>query len=166
MNNIILSSNFYQDIDSIHDLIKSMEFDANLYGSEILDFNFIPNELQELFNTKLNESVEVLLGTFRKPNSLIHFENFYQHSLWKCIVAIEDTNLKILEQDNIKSFFDVEDVDSFILENGNDESKWNCKHSLTLKKNDFIFIRPWMWHKLEEDKLIQVFLLNQDLYKA
>ena len=163
MKSLILLSNFYQDIDALNSIINPMEFEPNLYGPEIPDFEYNPNELQEAFNHYLNENVEVQLGTFRKSNSIIHFENFYQHSLWKCIVAIEDTTLKTFEQDDVKSFYDVKDLDSFMLENSNDESKWNITSMITLKKNDFIFIRPWIWHSLEQDKLVQVFLLNTEL---
>ena len=159
MKNIILSSNFYQDVDSLNSIISKMEFTPCLYGSEILDFNYIPLELLNAFNNILNEEVEVQLGTFRKSNSIVHFENFYQHSLWKCIVAIEDTVLKICEHDGITSFFDVKNIDEFMLQH----NEWNEKHSITLNKNDFIFIRPWIWHSLEESKLVQVFLLNQQL---
>ncbi len=159
MKNIILSSDFYQDIDVLNSIISNMEFEQSIYGTEILEFNFIPTELTDKFNTILNEEVEVQLGTFRKSNDMVHFENFYQHSLWKCIVAIEDTKLKIHEQDNIKTFFDVENINEFMLQN----NEWKEKHAVSLNKNDFVFIRPWMWHSLEENKLVQVFLLNQQI---
>ena len=37
---------------------------------------------------------------------MIHFEPFYQHCRWLCLVAMEDTILKIHEQENIKTIFD------------------------------------------------------------
>ena len=163
MKQFILASNFYQDIDSLMDIIAPMDFEPTLHGTEISDFEFTPTELAEKFLYILNENVEIQLGNFRKSNSMIHFENFYQHSLWKCIVAMEDNILKLFEQDNIKSFFDVANLDDFMLENSNDESKWITKATLALKKNDFVFIRPWMWHSLSDSKLVQVFLLNQNL---
>lgn len=155
MKNLILSTNFYQDINTLNTMIGNMDFEASLYGSEILEFNFIPDELKDTFNIILNEEVEVQLGIFRKSNSTVHFENFYQHSLWKCIVAIDDTKLNIYD----KTFFDVENIDEFMLQN----NVLDIKHTITLNKNDFIFIRPWAWHSLEENKLVQIFLLNQKL---
>ena len=165
MKNIIICDNFYNDIESLSNIISGMEFEPNIYGEEIKDFSYIPEQLKDLFNGILNEPVEIQpnTGVFRKPNSAVLFENFYQHALWKCIVALEDTVLKIHEQEGIKTFFNVENVEDFVLNNSFDPSKWNTVNSINIKKNDFVFIRPWFWHSLEENKLVQVFLLNQEI---
>ena len=165
MKNIIICDSFYSDIDSLYNIISTMEFEQNLYGEEIKDFSYIPEPLTDMFRSILLDPVEIQpnSGVFRKPNSGVLFENFYQHALWKCIVALEDTTLHIHEQEGIKTFFNVENVEDFVLNNSFDKSKWTTVNSINIKKNDFVFIRPWFWHSLEENKLVQVFLLNQEI---
>jgi hypothetical protein len=167
MKTLILCNSLYGDIESLSNLISTMEYEDNVYGSEIKDFNFIPQGIDEQFKNFLSESVEVQpnTGVFRKPNTMIHFEPFYQHCLWVGIVALEDTTLTLWEQENVKTIFDVpqEEMESFLLNNCNDPSKWSESNKLNIKKNDFVFIRPWLWHSLEENKLVQVFLLNRKL---
>ena len=34
------------------------------------------------------------------------------------------------------------------------------------QKNDYIFIRPHLWHSLEENKLVQILLLNRKIDDA
>ena len=165
MKNLILCSNLYNDMDSLSGLISTMEYEDNLYGSEIKDFNFLPQGLDQQFSNYLNHPVEVQpnTGVFRKPNTTVHFEPFYQHCLWVGIVAMEDTTLTLCEQENIKTVFDVpqEEMESLLLNNSPD--KWFETNKLNIKKNQFVLIRPWLWHSLEEGKLVQVFLLNQKI---
>ena len=133
--------------------------------SEIKDFNFLPQGLDQQFEMYLGHPVEVQpnTGTFRKPNTMVHFEPFYQHCLWVGIVAMEDTTLTLWEQENVKTVYDVpqEEMESFLISNLPD--KWTETNKLNIKKNQFVLIRPWLWHSLEEGKLVQVFLLNQKI---
>jgi len=134
-----------------------MEYDTVPYGDEIKDFNFIPQGLQENFSAILSEHVEIQpnTGIFRKPNESIHVEPFYQHCLWMCVVALENTSLFLHEQENIKTVFDV--TESI------DETQWTVQNRINMKKNDFVFVRPWLFYSLEKDKLVQIFLLNQQI---
>ena len=164
MKNLILSSGLYQDVNSLSTLIGSMEYENAPFGQEILNFNYIPAGLQDYFSDEVAEPVEIQpdTGIFRKPNAIIHFENFYQHAAWVAIIALEDTTLTTYSQENVKSFFDVaEQLDTFIPENCFDSSKWDTDNILTLKKNDIVFIRPWLWYSLQENSLVQIFLLNR-----
>lgn len=167
MKKLILCSNLYNDMDSLSGLISTMEYEDNLYGSEIKDFNFLPQGLDQQFAMYLDHPVEVQsnTGLFRKPNNMIHFEPFYQHCLWVGIVAMEDTTITLWEQEEVKNVFDVpqNEMESFLLDNCNNSSKWSETNKLNIKKNDFVFVRPWLWHSLEENKLVQVFLLNHKL---
>ena len=165
MKQLIYCSNFYNDVAAISSLMLSMDFTESQYGTEIIDFHNIPPDTQERFTSILGEQFEIQpdTGIFRKPADFIHFENFYQHAAWLCIVALEDTVLSTYEQDGIKSLFDARDVDTFVRENCFDKSKWEISGLVKLNKNDFIFIRPWVWHSLEENKLVQVFLINHKL---
>ena len=162
MQNIILCSNLYNDGDSLSALISNMEYESTPYGSEIKNFNFLPQGLEQQFSSLLNMPVEVQpnTGVFRKPNAIVHFEPFYQHCLWVCIVALEDTVLTLHEKDDIKTVFDVpnEKMEEVLLSND-----WTETNKINIRKNEFVLIRPWLWHSLQEEKLVQVFLLNHRL---
>lgn len=163
MKDLILSSGLYQDVNALSTLIGSMEYENAPFGQEILNFQYIPVGLQEYFSQELFEDVEIQpnTGIFRKPNAMIHFENFYQHTSWVAIVALEDTVLTTHNQENVATFFDVADrLDTFISENCFDVSKWNVDNIIKLKKNTIAFIRPWFWYSLQENSLVQIFLLN------
>jgi hypothetical protein len=166
MKKLLYCENLYQDIESLFQLISPMEYEQNIYGEEIINFNFMPQGLEQQFETVMGESLEIQpnTGVFRKPSNIIHFENFYQHALWLCIVALEDTQLRIYEQEEVKTFFDVKDnLDDFVVQNCMDESKWTTQTQINIKKNGFVFIRPWLWHSLEKNKLVQIFLLNHKI---
>ena len=128
--------------------------------------NYIPTELEEFFKHEINSNITIQqdTGIFRKPSDVIHAEHFYQHSMWLVVVALEDTVLTIHEQDTVKTVFDVIDkLDTFIVDNCYDHSKWSTVNTINLKKNDYIYIRPWIWYSLEPTKLVQLFLLNNTL---
>ena len=82
---------------------------------------------------------------------------------WVAVVAMEDTTITLWEQENVKTVYDVpqEEMESFLLNNSPD--KWVETNKLNIRKNQFVLIRPWLWHSLEEGKLVQVFLLNQKI---
>jgi hypothetical protein len=163
MQNFIHCSGLYNNSEQLQMLMSSMEFERTLFGEEIINFNYVPAELQEFFKHEINSDVTIQqdTGIFRKPSDIIHVEHFYQHSLWLVVVAMEDTVLTIHEQDTVKTVFDVIDkLDTFIADNCYDPSKWSTVNSINLKKNDYIYIRPWIWYSLEPTKLTQLFLLN------
>jgi hypothetical protein len=160
MINLIQAKNLYEDIISLSQHISTMDFEDNMFGGQLKNFSFIPSELENNFSQMLNQNVEIQpdTGFFRKSNNIIHIEPFYQHAQWLCIVAMEDITFSIYEQEYIKTVFDVEDnLDNFIF--NTDPSKWINITTIKLNTNDYILIRPWLWHSV--DGLIQLFLLNQ-----
>lgn len=164
MKQLIKCQAFYQDIDSLQNLISSLEFEDHPFGKEVKDFHYIPEGLEE-FLSSITEDIEIQpdTGTFRKPSSIIHVDNFYQHALWSCIVALEDTKINIhTHRNGYKTFFDVKDDTEFFKQCSMPEN-WETDSNIALKKNDFIMIRPWAWRSLEQDKLVQTFLLNAKL---
>jgi hypothetical protein len=170
MKNFIQCDNLYGDINQLSILISSLEFVDVLHGKEIEDFYYVPQGLDHFFSMVDSQQIEIQpnTGTFRKPNSLIYFDNFYEHTLWACIAALEETELKLYEHElGYRSFFDVPkdtNMDQFFIDNCNDPTKWIIKSVINIPKNSFVFIRPWLWKSLLEDKLVQVFMINQSLY--
>jgi hypothetical protein len=165
MRTLIQCKSLYQDIEALSTLVSSMEYVQTPFGEQIKEFNYIPQGITEQFEQYVNEPVEIQAdtGVFRKPSNFIHFEPFYQHALWLCIVALEDTTFKIHEQDSVKTMFDVENLEEFIPNNCTDDTKWHTVTQINMKQTEFIFVRPWMWYSLTEGKLVQVFLLNKNL---
>ena len=168
MQQLILNSNLYQDIDTLATLVKTMEYDSALYGKEIKNFSYVPAGLSDFFSEILRTPIEIQpdTGIFRKPTETIHFENFYQHSLWLGIAALENTKLKLYKhkETGSRSFFDVkDDIQKFVEDNVIFTGKWDVASEINIEKNDFVFIRPWLWHSLESEKIVQVFMLNQRL---
>lgn len=171
MKNIIFCSGLYNDIDALTTLVNGMMFEDAILGKEVLNFHYIPAMLDDFF-TKINSEpsinfeIQENTGVFRKPDDIIHFENFYEHSIWTVIVALEDTIISLYKhkESSVATFFDVkDDVAKFATDNARNVDAWDPTMKINMKKNDFIFIRPWMWHSLEKDKLVQVFMLNQKL---
>ena len=162
MKSILLFDNFYQDLESLHELVSTLDFKESFYGEEIVDFNFIPPDSQENFCQIMAEDLEVSdnSGLFRKSYSTIHFENFNGYSRYVAILAIEPTTIKFYRHEKgFKSVIELDSpVDEFVPEFF-DESKWDCYSSITLEQNQIIFLRPWMFHSLS-DSLVQVFYLN------
>ena len=163
MKNIILCSSFYNDITSLSELISNLQYTDCLYGKEIEDFSYIPDELPEMISSVLETDIEIQpnTGTFKKPNSFVYFDNFYEHALWTCVVALEDTVLHIHEhKDGSKSYFDMPKEDDFFINNCMNADNWTTAVSINIKKNDYVFVRPWLWKSFEQDKTIQVFMVN------
>lgn len=164
MKQFIKCQQFYQDIDQLQSLIYSLEFEDHPLGKEILGFYYIPEGLQDFLKQVVQEDIEIQpdTGTFRKPSDLIHVDNFYQHALWTCVVALEDTKVNICAHKDGTTFFDVKDNPDFFKECTMLEN-WTIDASIALKKNEFVLIRPWLWKSLEQDKMVQTFLLNTNL---
>ena len=171
MKNLILCKSFYNDIEQLSTLISSLEYVDCLHGKTIEDFQYVPDQTTDMLSYMLREHIEIQpdTGTFIKPNTLVHFDNFYQHTLWTCIVALEDTTIKLHKHESgMASFFDFpEDMnkDQFFIDNCMNMDKWQTVASINIEKNDYVFVRPWLWKSFEEDKLIQKFMLNHKLEK-
>ena len=164
MKNIIHCTDLYKDVEVVTNMVADSLFEPKRYGSEAKEFQFIPKGLQETFKSIVNEAIEIDAnsGIFRKPNANIHYEEFKQHTGWLCIVALEDTSVKLCEHANgATTFFDVkDDIGNFEARNCYDTTHWKTVTHIAVKQNEFIFMRPWCWHALDAGKLVQVFALN------
>lgn len=163
MQNLIVCNNLYNDSNSLTSLINTLVFEDGVLGQYVKDFDYSPQGIETMISNILRQSVEVVNGTFIKPNSIIHHDTFYEHTLWTCIVALEDTTLKIHRHESgSEGFFDIpdENKEQFLLDNAADLDKWSTTMSINMKQNDFVFIRPWLWKSLTEDKLVQLFTIN------
>lgn len=169
MQTLIHCKNIYNDIAALQTLISTMQYTDCIFGQEIENFNYIPQSLDEFFSMVINTPVEIQpnTGLFRKPNTIIYYDPFFEHSLWTVVVALEDTKLKTYRhKDGYESYFNLPqdiDKDSFFIENCMNPDLWIEESVINIKANEFVLIRPWLWKSHEQDKLIQTFLLNYKL---
>lgn len=166
MKSLILCHNLYADITPLTETISSMEYASAPLGDEIENFQFMPQGLEDQFNYILNEQLELQgdMGIFRKPNAMIHYEPFYQHAAWLCIVALAPTQLTIhqhLAGHDVQ--YAITNPEQFDQAQCLTATCWRTLTSVAMEPNDFVFIRPWAWHSLSENQLVQIFLLNQNL---
>jgi hypothetical protein len=167
MKNMIIAENLYNDIDSLTDISTKLEFEDNVYGKTIKDFSYIPEGITNYFSAICGDDIDIQpnTGVFHKPNSMIHFAPFYQHSLWQVVVGLKETTLYTHRHLDTKatSFFDIENGEQICLTDGSNRDKWETLHTISIQKNTVVFLRPWLWHSFEADKLVQLFMLNAKL---
>lgn len=165
MINFIHCDNFYNDPLVLCELAKNLTFEDIIIGESAKDFNFIPERIESRFSEILHCPTEVQsnTGIFLKPNGVIHYDTFYEHSIWTCIVALEDTFINLQQHaSGVKTFFDVAEAnrEQFFLNTASDTSSWSTTNTINIQQNDFVFVRPWIWKSYQPNNLVQTFGIN------
>lgn len=145
----IYAKNFWQegDADKFKTVISNLKFVPKQYGHEIDDFNMTDPELDMVFSEMLGDWIEMKekqSGIFRIPYSGIHFEDFNSLNEWRFIVALEDNQFTIF---NHKS--GVQDARKGYNFDYKNSLEWTIDSIVSIKKNDCLFYRPWVFHSLE-----------------
>lgn len=159
--NFIHARNFFPEEDAencrltVKDLIN---YDPNPYGRQIPEFNLIFPDSDVLFGGMLGDFVkldEERSGTFRKPyHNLIHFEDFEYLTEWRLAVALEDTTFTTYSHvSGAKTAIDGYEFDY------HNEEDWLIESMISLRQNDAVFYRPWVFHSFEE-KLILCYVMK------
>lgn len=159
--NFIHARNFFPEGDAenyrlaVKDLIH---FDPMSYGREIPEFNMVFPEDEMMFGEMLGDFVKLddeKSGTFRRPyHNLIHFEEFDDLSEWRLAVALEDTTFTTYSHvSGAKTALDGYHFDYHNLED------WLVETVITIRQNDAVFYRPWVFHSFEE-KLIYCHMIK------
>jgi len=162
--NFIHARDFFQKGDAenyrlaITDLIH---YQPTPYGREVIDFNMIAPDDDMVFGGLLGDYVkldEEKSGTFRKPwNNLIHFESFESLSEWRLAVALEDNTFTTYSHSSgAKSALDGYEFEYHNLED------WVVETVITLRQNDAIFFRPWVFHSFEEKLLFCHYIIGEE----
>jgi hypothetical protein len=157
--------NFNSNADELFKIFSSMTFESALFGDEVKNFNHTPQELINVFQTIVRMPLQYgeNSGTYRKPHTFIHYENFQATSVYVAYLALEDNNVKIYQHNNTNAYHVLEiqeEMEKFIPENCFDESKWNVVADIKLKKGNLLLVQPFQFHSLEK-KLVQVFYLER-----
>jgi hypothetical protein len=141
--------------------IKNLKFEPTPYGLEIPQFNMIYPEMDMVFGALLGDYVkldEESSGTFRLPyGGLVHFEDFDSLNEWRLAVALEDTQFcTYIHSSGAKSA-----LDGYQFDYHNSE-EWELQSLTTLKTNDAIFYRPWIFHSFSGELIHCYKLLVED----
>ena len=158
------------DAENLRNMVTGMQFVQKEYGYELPNFNLIFPDVELIFNTVLGERVIVdpsRSGVVRKPHhNAIHFESFESANEWCFIVALEPTVINLWHHIDDSSMGELSKADSKNVFGGaqfnyNNLFEWKIQANILLDQNEGIFIRPWVFHSLQ-DGLVQYYRLIAD----
>lgn len=150
--------------------VSNMPFIEKQYGHELDGFNMIFPGIEPILSKVLGERVIVdhdRSGIFRKPmNNVIHFEEFDSLNEWCFIIALEKNTLNLLHHlaDFGKGEYGKVDAKTALDGwnfNYRNLFEWDIHTNILLEPNQGIFIRPWVFHSLN-DGLVQYYRLITD----
>lgn len=172
MIKLIHADDFFPEgeAEKLRQAVSGMNFVEMPYGHELPNFNLIFPDIEQIFYSVLGERVTVdpvRSGIVRKPhNCVIHYENFDSPEEWCFIVALEPTTLNIWHHISQTDRGDASPADYKNAIEGshfdyNNLFEWKIQTNVLLEQNQGVFIRPWMFHSLE-DGLVQYYRLIAD----
>ena len=157
------------DAQKYAQVVNGLKFTQKSYGHEIENFNMVLHGIEPVFSRVLAEKVFVdhkRSGVFRKPSQFIHFEDWHSLDEWCFVVALEKTNFNLwqhlsagLGEHGVVDALSALDGYQF---NYRNLLEWNIDTSITLNANQGVFFRPWMFHSLDEGRLVQYYRLIAD----
>jgi len=147
------------EAEALCSVVQGVNYVKGEYGLEMPDFNLILPDIHLVFSKILGEDVVIdrkRSGIVRKPyNGMIHFESFDNPNEWCFILALERTTLNIFRHVADIRYNELEQVDSkHVLEgykfNYNNLFEWDITSNIVLESNHGVFIRPWVFHSLQD----------------
>ena len=153
---------FYSTEEAIRlsNVVASLQFNPIQYdlGTEIENFNLVPENCSELFSSVLHRKVIVddeNSGSFRIPKMFIHFEDFYTAQDLIFVVAVEPSTFNIFEhKSGAENAIQGRD---FVYRN---LFEWDLTVNYLLKPGQGVFFRPWLFHSFNNG-IIQMFRLKE-----
>jgi hypothetical protein len=153
------------EAEGLCSVVQNLQYIEGEYGLELPNFNLILPDIHLVFSKILGEEVIIdrkQSGLVRKPyNNMIHFESFDSPDEWCFILALERTTLNIYKhvKDIRYNEYDVSDsknvLDGYKF-NYQNLFEWDIVSNIILEANQGVFIRPWVFHALE-DRLVQYY---------
>jgi hypothetical protein len=153
------------EAESFYHVVRDLQYVEGEYGLEIPNFNLVLNDIHLVFSKILAEEVIVdhkRSGIVRKPyNNMIHFETFESPNEWCFILALEKTTLNIFKHVKDIRYNDYGLTDSKNVLDGyrfnyNNLFEWDIVSNIILECNQGVFIRPWVFHSLQ-DGIVQYY---------
>jgi hypothetical protein len=154
-----------KEAESFCQVVQTLQFVKKEYGLEILNFNLLIPDIEIIFSKILGEEVIIdkkNSGIVRKPyNGMIHFESFVSPQEWCFILALERTTLNIFKHVKDIRYNEYDEVDSRNVFEGykfdyNNLFEWDIVSNIILECNQGVFIRPWVFHSLQ-DSIVQYY---------
>jgi hypothetical protein len=141
-------------------ILPLLQFEENDLGQDLLNFNMIPEDADDVFSKVLNTKVTIdkeKSGVFRIPNAsgFIHFEEFESNKDWLFVVAIDNTTFNVFEHKSGAK----DATENYQLAYRN-LFEWDLKLNHLLEPGQGIFFRPWLFHSFTSG-LIQIFKLKE-----
>lgn len=172
MVKLIHADGFFPEnqIASYQNVIRHLSFGPAQYGEELSNFSMIPPGVEPVFSAVLGERVKIdgtRSGIFRKPyNHLVHFESFDSLNEWCFIIAIEKTTLNLFHHISKHGDGEISPIDAHTALDGyrfnyRNFFEWTLHTNIALQPNNGAFIRPWVFHSLE-DGIVQYYRLLTD----
>jgi len=161
------------DAEKYVNIVRDLPFVEKTYGFEIENFNMILSGLEPIFSRVLGERVIIdnpRSGVFRRPfRNIVRFEDFASLNEWCFIIALERNTLNIfhhLKHDGFVDRYREYDVLTALDLNGKKVNysnmfEWDIPTNILLEPNQGVFIRPWVFHSLD-DGLVQYYRLITD----
>jgi len=140
-------------------VVQELQYEEREYGLELPNFNLILPGIHLVFSKILGEDVIIdreRSGLVRKPyNNMIHFESFESPDEWCFILALEKTTLNIYKHIKDIRYNDIDQVDSKNVLDGYQFNyrnlfEWDVTSNILLDCNQGVFIRPWVFHSLQD----------------
>jgi hypothetical protein len=157
---LLQADNFYNqtDVDHIFNCTNNLQYIEKEHGFEIDQFNLVIPGLDSVFSKFVGEEVyvdEENSGIFRKPNLRIHFEGFDSMQEWIFILALEPTTFNLYHHlSGAKNALDEYRFDY------NNLFDWDIHTNILLEPNQGIIFRPWLFHSLTHQRLVQLYRLK------
>ena len=171
MVKLIHADGFYNEEDAkrFKYVVGGLSYTEKSYGYEIENFNMIQRGLEPIFSRVLGEKVIIdqnKSGLFRKPKQFVHFEDFETLNEWCFVIALEKTTFNMFHhiKDGIGESGEIDAksaLDGWEF-NYRNLMEWNIETNVVLEENQGVFFRPWMFHSLNEGKLVQYYRLLAD----
>lgn len=149
-----------QEANKIENVVFSLQYQLTEFGEEILNFNMVPENADDLFSQVLKIPVTVnedQSGIFRLPNrgNMIHFESFDNLRSWLFVVALQQSTFNVYEhQSGATTALDGYKFNYMNL------FEWDLMVNYILKPGQGVFFRPWLFHSFDSG-LIQTFRLEE-----
>lgn len=157
---IITVDEFFKLEDARHLslIVDNLQYNECEYGQEIINFNMVPEDIDQMFSTILGTNIVVdkdTSGVFRRPKLGIHFESFEGSNQWTFACALQQSTFNVFEhqsgavsalqgyQFNYKNLFE-----------------WDLKINYILSPGQGVLFRPWLFHSFDQG-LIQIFRLQE-----
>lgn len=147
-----------QQAINLHGIAANLQYTQKDLGSEIENFNHVPEDIDDIFSSVLSKNVKVDVdrsGIFRYTHPFVHFEEFDSTNEWIFIVALENTMFNLFEHES-----GVRNALEGYQFNYQNMFEWNLRVNYELEPGHGAFFRPWLFHSFTKS-LIQIFRLTE-----